>query len=92
MIKNIVIGILAVLCLLLSVYSVIQKTTADKFQKEVVLQSERAESSAMLARAAAEEAKKQRMSAEAIAKEIHRQLLSTEQRLLECTQKARKRR
>ena len=84
MIKNIVIGILVVLCGLLGVYSLIQQTTARHFQEMAVQNAD-------MAAMQAEEAKKQQKLAEANAKEAHHQLLIAEQNLLECSQKKKSR-
>jgi len=83
MIKNVIIGILLVLCVLLLVYSSVQQSDATKAQGA-------AQESALLARKAQEEAKRQQTMAEANAKEVRRQLLIAEQYLLECTQKKKK--
>ncbi len=83
MIKNSIIGILVVLCVVLSVYSLIQQTEARRFQKIAVQHVE-------MAARQAEDIRRQQTLAEASASKLHQQLLVAEQNLLECTQKAGK--
>ncbi len=79
MVKYSIIGILLVLCFVLSFYGLTQRAAAQKFEQLAV-------QNARIAARQAEEAQKQQKLAEANAKEVHRQLLIAEQNLLECTQ------
>ena len=72
MIKNIIIGVLVLLCVMFFFFGFTQHIAAEQ--------------NAELARRSAYEAENQQMMAEANAKEAHRQLLIAEQNLLECTQ------
>jgi hypothetical protein len=92
MIKNIAIAILVVLCGVLAVYGLVQKTDAQKSQRQAYENQKLAEVNALLAGKAEEEARKQQKLAEANAKEAHHQLLIAEQNLLECSQKKKARR
>jgi cytochrome c-type biogenesis protein CcmH/NrfG len=80
MIKNVIIAVLGVLCVLLLGYSLIQQTEARRQQKVAV-------ENYNLARQTEKEAHQQRVLAQANAEEAHRQKIIAEQNLLECIQK-----
>lgn len=77
MVKNIIIGLLTALCLVLVVYGMVQQTAAVKAQTEAVANAERAVKYF-------EEAKKQQKLAELNAEEAARQGQMAEVRMLEC--------
>ena len=87
MIKNIIIGVLALLCVMFFFFGFTQHIAAEKNAQEAKNQQMMAVANAEMARRSAQEAKNQQVMAEANANEAHRQKLIAEQNLLECVQK-----